>query len=43
MRSKHFCPQCSDVLLRHVHLGEVYWRCSHCYQAMPICYQGIAI
>jgi len=36
MMSKHLCPHCSDVLLRHVRLGEVYWRCSHCHQEMPV-------
>lgn len=36
MMSKHFCPNCSDILLRHVRLGELYWRCSYCYQEMPV-------
>jgi ribosomal protein L37AE/L43A len=36
MMSKHLCPHCSDVLLRHVRLGELYWRCSYCYQEMPV-------
>ncbi|HEY9606286.1 MAG TPA: hypothetical protein V6C85_32060 [Allocoleopsis sp.] len=36
MMSKHLCPNYSDVLLRHVRLGELYWRCSYCYQEMPV-------
>jgi ribosomal protein L37AE/L43A len=29
------CPCCSEVLLRHVRQGGVYWFCSHCRQEMP--------
>lgn len=36
MMSKHLCPDCSYVLLRHVRLGELYWRCSHCHREMPL-------
>lgn len=36
MMSKHSCPYCSDVLLRHVRLGKLYWRCSCCHQEMPV-------
>lgn len=36
MMSKHLCPHYSDVLLRHVRLREVHWRCSHCYWEMPV-------
>jgi ribosomal protein L37AE/L43A len=35
MMSKHTCPCCSYTLLRHLSLGSLYWRCSHCYQEMP--------
>jgi hypothetical protein len=35
--SRHICPSCSDILLRHIRSGEIYWRCSTCYQAMPVC------
>lgn len=33
--NQHSCPCCSNVLLRHTRLGRLYWRCSHCHQAMP--------
>jgi hypothetical protein len=33
---RHLCLCCSNVLLRHVRSNQVYWRCSHCYQAMPL-------
>ncbi len=36
MSSKHSCPCCSYTLLRHMGLGGLYWRCSHCYQKMPV-------
>lgn len=36
MMSKHNCPCCSYTLLRHIRLGGLYWRCSHCYQEMPV-------
>ncbi len=36
MMSKHTCPCCSYTLLRHIRLGGIYWRCSHCYQEMPV-------
>jgi len=36
MMRRHTCICCSDTLLRHVRSGEVYWRCSHCYQEMPV-------
>jgi ribosomal protein L37AE/L43A len=36
MMSKHTCPCCSYTLLRHLRLGGLYWRCSHCYQEMPV-------
>jgi ribosomal protein L37AE/L43A len=35
MFSRHTCPCCSYVLLRHLGLRGFYWRCSHCYQEMP--------
>ncbi|MER3493431.1 MAG: hypothetical protein C4323_14530 [Mastigocladus sp. ERB_26_2] len=33
---KHTCPCCSYILLSHIRLGGIYWRCSHCYQEMPV-------
>lgn len=33
--SKSACPCCSYILLRHIDLEGIYWRCSHCYQEMP--------
>lgn len=36
MNSAHTCPCCSDTLLCHIRLGKLYWRCSHCYQEMPV-------
>ncbi|MFM2313770.1 MAG: hypothetical protein RLZZ04_3046 [Cyanobacteriota bacterium] len=36
MSSRHTCPCCSYILLRHLGLGSLYWRCSHCYQEMPV-------
>lgn len=36
MMSQHTCPCCSYTLLRHIHLAGVYWRCTHCYQEMPV-------
>jgi ribosomal protein L37AE/L43A len=36
MNSNHTCPYCSYTLFRHFSLGKLYWRCSHCYQAMPV-------
>lgn len=35
-QSQHTCPCCSYTLLRHIRWGGIYWRCSHCYQEMPI-------
>ena len=35
-KSKHTCPCCSSILLRHIRLGSIHWRCSHCRQEMPI-------
>ncbi|OWY63564.1 hypothetical protein B7486_52390 [cyanobacterium TDX16] len=37
------CPCCSYILLRHVGLAGIYWRCSHYYQEMPVCQPYIAI
>ncbi|WP_250124445.1 pentapeptide repeat-containing protein [Chroococcidiopsis sp. CCMEE 29] len=36
MMSRHTYLCCSDTLLRHFRFGELYWRCSHCYQDMPV-------
>ncbi|KAF3886830.1 hypothetical protein DA73_0400016060 [Tolypothrix bouteillei VB521301] len=33
---RSICPCCSYTLLRHMGLGGIYWRCSHCYQEMPV-------
>jgi len=38
--SKYACPCCSYILLRHIDLAGIYWRCSHCYQEMPV-YQSL--
>ncbi len=35
LTTQHRCPCCSYVLLRHIRLSGVYWRCSHCYAEMP--------
>ena len=35
-KGKHTCPCCSSTLLRHIRLGSIHWRCSQCYQEMPI-------
>jgi hypothetical protein len=29
------CPCCSDVLLRHVAHGSLYWFCRSCWAKMP--------
>ncbi len=34
--SRHTCPCCSYTLLRHIRRGGIFWRCSHCYQEMPV-------
>ncbi|MFB2935876.1 hypothetical protein ACE1B6_11540 [Aerosakkonemataceae cyanobacterium BLCC-F154] len=36
MHEHHTCLCCSNILLRHIRIGGIYWRCSHCYQEMPI-------
>ncbi len=36
MTTRHLCPCCSNTLLRHLDHGELYWRCSHCWQTMPV-------
>lgn len=36
MWSQHNCPCCSYGLLRHIRNDGIYWRCSHCYQEMPV-------
>jgi ribosomal protein L37AE/L43A len=36
MNSRHRCPCCSDILLRHMRSGGLYWRCSHCHDDMPV-------
>lgn len=35
MLSRHNCPCCSYILLRHLALRGLYWHCNHCYQEMP--------
>ncbi|HEY9848004.1 MAG TPA: hypothetical protein V6D28_00990 [Leptolyngbyaceae cyanobacterium] len=35
-RERHLCPCCATILLRHIRWEGVYWRCSYCYQEMPI-------
>jgi len=34
--SKSACLCCSYILLRHIDSEGIYWRCTHCYQEMPI-------
>jgi ribosomal protein L37AE/L43A len=36
MSARETCLCCSNSLVRHIRLGGIYWRCSHCYQEMPI-------
>ncbi|OYE04646.1 hypothetical protein CDG79_12175 [Nostoc sp. 'Peltigera membranacea cyanobiont' 232] len=36
MKGKYTCLCCSNTLLRHVSSGGAYWRCSYCYQEMPV-------
>ncbi|MBE9229861.1 hypothetical protein IQ264_31140 [Phormidium sp. LEGE 05292] len=36
MSDRHTCLCCSNTLLRHIRSGGIYWRCSHCYQEMPV-------
>lgn len=36
MNRKYTCLCCSNALLRHISSKGVYWRCSHCYQEMPL-------
>lgn len=36
MNSRHTCLCCSTVLLRHMRLQGLYWRCQHCRADMPI-------
>jgi len=36
MTSRHICLCCSNTLLRHIRLKGLYWRCSHCYEEMPV-------
>ena len=43
MMSRHTCPCCGTTLLRHARSGEIYWRCSSCYQEMPVyCFRRLA-
>lgn len=41
MNSRYICPGCSTVLLRHINMGGLYWRCSCCCQEMPIFWRRI--
>lgn len=36
MTSRHNCPCCTSVLLRHFSQGSVGWRCSHCRAEMAV-------
>ncbi|MHC5722763.1 MAG: hypothetical protein ACYTXY_01140, partial [Nostoc sp.] len=36
MNGKSTCLCCSNALLRHVSSAGLYWRCSYCYQEMPV-------
>ncbi len=33
---RHLCPCCANILLRHFRSNELYWRCGHCHQTMPV-------
>ncbi len=33
---QHSCPFCAYNLLCHVRSGNLYWRCSHCHELIPI-------
>ncbi|MEO9128191.1 MAG: hypothetical protein ABI262_26425 [Microcoleus sp.] len=35
MSSRHTCLCCSTVLVRHMRLGGLYWRCGYCRVDMP--------
>ncbi len=35
MNSRHTCLCCSNVLVRHIRLGVIYWRCGCCHTDMP--------
>jgi len=35
MNSRHTCLCCSTVLVRHMRLGGLYWRCGFCHADMP--------
>jgi hypothetical protein len=34
--TRQHCPCCSNVLLRHIRPSGIYWRCSHCWQDLPL-------
>ncbi len=36
MSSRRTCLCCSGILLRHMRLGGLYWRCHSCYTDMPV-------
>ncbi len=36
MMSRQTCLCCDGTLLRHIRLGRLDWRCSHCYQEIPV-------
>lgn len=36
LRSRHTCLCCSGILLRHVRLDGIYWRCLSCHADMPV-------
>jgi len=36
MSSRHTCLCCSGILLRHMRLGGLYWRCHSCHADMPV-------
>jgi hypothetical protein len=36
MKRRSVCPCCSSILLRHIGLKGLYWRCSYCEQEMPV-------
>jgi hypothetical protein len=36
MTTRHICPCCSSILLRHISCSRVYWRCTHCHAPMSV-------
>lgn len=41
--SRHLCPCCANILLRHIRSNKLYWRCGHCCQIMPILEDSVTL